>query len=86
MPDDPAPPTVVPIGRVSLADVPGRLRQLADEVERGDYGQVPAAVVVLELADDGATSAATFGFGASADVVRSAGLLHLGLGVLSHGE
>lgn len=86
MPADPAPPTVVPIGRVSLADVPGRLRQLADEVERGDHGQVPAAVVVLELADDGATSVATFGFGASAGVVRSAGLLHLGLGVLSHGE
>lgn len=86
MPDDPTPPKVVPIGLVSLADVPGRLRQLADEVERGDYGTVPAAVVVLEQTEDGATSAATFGFGVEADTVRAAGLLHLGLGVLSHGE
>lgn len=82
MPDDTATPTVVPIGRISLADVPGRLRELADQVERGDYGPVLAAVVVIEQTEE----VAAFAFGQGADVVRSAGLLHLGLGVLSRGE
>lgn len=82
MPDDPAPPTVVPIGHASLADVPRRLRLLAEQIEAGDYGRVLAAVVVLEQTED----VAAFAFGQGADVVRSAGLLHLGLGVLSRGE
>ena len=45
----------------NLADVPTMLRKLADDVERGEYGPVHAAAIILE-----SECFPVFGFGAGA--------------------
>lgn len=53
---------VVPLrdGRPSLADIPAQLRQLADRIEAGDYGEIETFLAVIPRAND---YPITFGFG-----------------------
>jgi hypothetical protein len=84
MADDDKGPRVVELPRRPLSDVPGHLRKLADDIERGEYGDVRAAIVVIEQDGDGGTvSAESFGFGSDADPVRAAGLLHFGISLVT---
>lgn len=46
----------------SLVDLPAKLRQLADDVEKGEYGEARTCIVVLDAA-----TLEVFGFGAEAD-------------------
>lgn len=54
--------TVVPLrdGRPSLADVAGQLRQLANAIEAGEYGEVPTLLAVMPRDGDYPT---LFGWG-----------------------
>ena len=47
-------------GKPPLTDIPGRLRFLADEIERGDYGEATTLFVVIPV-DNGYPI--TFGYG-----------------------
>jgi hypothetical protein len=49
---------VMPLREVSLADITGMLRRLADRIERGELENVTGAVVVLD-----APGMPVFGFG-----------------------
>jgi hypothetical protein len=41
---------VVQIARPSLLDVPAMLRKCADDMERGDYGEVSNALLIIDSA------------------------------------
>lgn len=38
---------VVTLGRPSLQDIPGMLRQLADRIEAGEFGEVDGLIAVM---------------------------------------
>ena len=59
-------------------DIAGMLRNLADEIEAGDYGEVKAAAMMLETNAD----VEWRGFG-EADVMRSIALFAVGQNLLS---
>lgn len=42
--------TVTLLREVTLQDIPAQLRRLADDLERGEYGQANGAAVVLDAA------------------------------------
>lgn len=65
-------PKVVSIEDRGLMNVSQQLRGLADSIERGDYGAVTVAVVVVEEPSTGLLGAFAFG---PCDPVRAAGLL-----------
>lgn len=60
--------------QVNLADVPGRLRALADELEREGV-RVRACVCVIDHADNSGLAIPTFG--PDGDLLRTIGLLTL---------
>lgn len=41
---------IMPLREVTLSDIAGMLRQLADAIERGDHEGITGAVVVLDAA------------------------------------
>jgi hypothetical protein len=57
----------------SLADIPGKLRDLADAIEEGHFGEIAEAVLVLN-----GDRLEVFGFGAEADGAVSHYLLCCG--------
>lgn len=63
--------SVVPFPITPLDDIPAKLRQLADEIEKGEYSDVSSVALVLENEED----ILTFGFG-GADTVRAFWLYH----------
>lgn len=63
----------------SLANIPEKLRQLADAIEKGEHGTELRAVVVLRLPDG---VARVFGFGQTADACHAFEDLHLGAATL----
>lgn len=60
----------------SLRDVPNRLRKLADDIEAGEYGEVPTVFVVVPKMDDYPD---VFGYGDNCeqnDVIVALALAH----------
>lgn len=56
------------IHNTSLADVPGRLRELANQVENGEHGEVRCcAIVMWAIEEDGRSSISIFGYGPQSD-------------------
>lgn len=47
--------------QVSLADIPGRLRQLADDYEAGKYDGLPVTLLYVEGFKDGSVKVGCFG-------------------------
>ncbi len=70
---------VFDISDINLADVPARLRDLADEIEAMKY-PVRACVVVIDVDRIGVD---VRGYGRGADHVRALGLLHMGSFVMA---
>ena len=52
---------IIKLDSAKYSDIPKMLRALADQVEAGDYGNVPAGVIVLEKQNQGIE---VFGLGA----------------------
>lgn len=67
------------ISQFNLADVPARLRGLADEIEASGQS-VHACVVVIDIEQVGVDIR---GYGRGADNVRSLGLLQMGTYVMA---
>ena len=65
--------TVVPFPERDIHDIPRLLRQMADDIEAGEYGSVTSLAAVLENEE----TILTFGFGA-ADPMRAIGLFTTG--------
>lgn len=81
---------VVTMREVSLRDIPGQLRLLADAIERGDHGEVSCAGAVLI-----GSSFASFGWGdgcngdsvgPSVATLFSAGALRITKQIEGHGQ
>lgn len=70
---------VYDISDLNVADVPARLRDLADELEQTQQ-RVHACVVVIDVERVGVD---VRGFGRGADHVRALGLLHMGSFVMA---
>ena len=63
---------VVPLPeRPNLQNIPAMLRRFADDLERGDYGEIRTALMLLDTASE----IHTFNWGASVTVFECAGLL-----------
>lgn len=64
--------TVVPLSdRPSLRDIPARLRRLAEQIEKGEYGDVKVALCILDCDND----RHVFGFGDNPSSLEIVGLL-----------
>lgn len=67
------PPKLATLYDINLRDVPGMLRKLLSDIEKNEYGQVHACVLVLDT-DRGIVP---IGLG-DADALRAVGLLTAG--------
>lgn len=78
---------VVPLYETNLRDIPAMMRKVADEIERGDYGDVADAVFVLFGSEEGLH---VFGWGAQDDasshLLLTAGALRLAREVEKQGR
>lgn len=70
------------IKRISLMDVPAKLRQLADEFEKRP-GELRTAIVTVGYADG---YVAVRGFGERTSALEGIGWLHRGLDFLTNGS
>ena len=61
---------------VPLTDIPGRLRLLAEQIEDGEFGDVPNIVVAIEIAED---EPRVMAIGEEPDNTRAIGLLFRGM-------
>ena len=64
---------VVPFPERDINDIPRLLRQMADDIEAGSYGDVQSLASVMETD----STVLTFGFG-QADAMRAIGLFTTG--------
>lgn len=62
-----------------LADIPAKLRLLADDIEKGEYGDVQAVATVVRAIE---RYPAVLGFGAVSSATHTFESLHLGARVL----
>ena len=66
---------VVKFPKSNLSDVPNMLRQLADDIEAGNYGDINLCLAILPQLDE-----PFFGFGPESEFTRDAALIgHLEL-------
>ena len=61
--------------KISLVDIAGMLRQQADQIESGAYGDVKTGLFILECSEDGPIKIFSWGEGGGA--VRDIGLLQI---------
>lgn len=64
----------------SLNDIPEMMRRLADDIEKGEYGNAVAAAMVLETD----STVLNFGWG-DAEPMRAIGLLTTGVSLMTNG-
>jgi hypothetical protein len=73
---------IVELPQATLESIPKVLRAIADEIERGEYGKVDMAALVVKN-----TSGDIQAFGAGgADLYRAVTLFHMGINFLLNGE
>jgi len=70
--DNTAPDNVVKLDTINLADIAGTIRGIADDIEKGELGQVDRAILIL-VGDDG--EPITVGCGTDCNRVMTLGVL-----------
>lgn len=74
---------IVNLERTSLLDIPGMLRNIADQAEAGEFGPLCRSIIILETQGG---ELEVFGPGEFADTARVIGLLEMAKIQMAMGE